>query len=300
MEVVGGLYHVMARGNRGHPLFLDDEDREFLLAKLRRLGSRLDVKIHAFALMPNHVHFLLRRLHDPIGQFMASLLTAYARQFNRRRGFVGHVFQGRYRSILCEDETYLLRLVRYIHRNPLRAGLCTGLEFEWSSYSAYLGRTYGRIVETGPVLHRFGADPETARAAFREFHEDPDAAADTRATFMPRRGVFLGSDSVEQRMLRRAALSRDPMPAQRPCLDEILREALRASGIHVEPVEVRGPSRRFTASLARASFVEMAIERHGYRSVEVAGYLGRSPENLRMILARRRAENDRSSGRLQS
>jgi putative transposase len=231
-------------------------------------------------------------MHDPLACFMAALLTTFARHFNRKYGLVGHVFQGRYGALLCQDETYLLRLVRYIHRNPLRAGMSSGVDFAWSSYGAHLGRTSDPIVDSLPVLRHFGAELAPAREAFREYHEGPGATNDSNEDLAPRRGIVLGDPSFEERETRRAARSAEPTPLQRPSLDEVLEEALRISGIRVEPIEVRGPSRRHAAALVRSSFVEMAVEASRYRYVEVAGFLGRSPENVRTILARLRATRE--------
>lgn len=284
----------MFRGNRRQPIFLDDDDRGFFLAKLRQLKSRFDFEIHAFVLMPNHVHLVIRRGHDPLHRFMAALLTSHARYFNRKYGLVGHVFQGRYRSLACEDETYLLRLVRYVHRNPLRAGLSDGIAYPWSSYGAYLVSAPDLLVDHAPVLRRFGAEANVARESFREFHESEEAEAETRDRFWPRGGVFLGGTRFEMGARRRAARSSDPLEKRRPGLDEILDVTLGRTRFRVDPIEVRGPSRRRAASLARAAFVETAIEVHGYGYAELAGFLGRSTDSLRVLLSRHRASREPS------
>jgi hypothetical protein len=197
--------------------------------------------------------------------------------------------------LLCQDETYLLRLVRYIHLNPLRAGLSSGVEYEWSSYGAYLGQRPVGIVDPTSVLRRFGKDPAAARLALRAYHESEDAGEDTKEAFMPRRGVFLGDGTFETNERRRAARSGETHLRHRRSLDEILRESLAISGIRVDPIEVRGPSHRLAASLVRSAFVESAVEGNGYRYVEVAGFLGRSPECLRVMLARRRERRERGA-----
>ena len=294
LEFVGGLYHVMFRGNRRQAIFLDDDDRKVLLARLRKLKDRYDAEIYAFVLMPNHVHLVVRRMHDPIARFVGALLTAYARHFNRKYDLVGHVFQGRYRCLVCEDETYLLRLVRYVHRNALRAGIAAGVGFEWSSYSAYLADEPDPLVDRERVLSMFGAEMEAAREAFRAFHEEEAAEADTREHFLPRRGTILGGVRFESRARRRAAKSGEPPARSRPGLDQILRDAIRDARLRVEPIEVRGPSRRHAASLARSMFVEAAVDDHGYRYAEIAGFLGRPPASLRVMLCKRRTVRERS------
>ena len=291
-ETIGGLYHVMFRGNRRQMIFLDDDDRRFFLRSTRKLKSRFDLEVYAFVLMPNHTHLLVRRMHDPLARFMAALLTRFARYFNHKYGLVGHVLQGRYHCLLCQDETYLLRLIRYIHRNPLRAGLSSVVAYEWSSYGAYAGQCPSDIVDPSSVLKLLGRDPAVARETLRAYHESADAGEETKDDFLPRRGMFLGDVSFEARERRRAARSEEARPPGRPTLDEILGESLGASGIRVDPIEVRGPSHRLAASLVRSAFVEKAIEEFGYRYVEVAGYLCRTHECLRVMLARRRARQE--------
>jgi|SRR5579864_5366138 len=120
LQLEGALYHVFGRGNRRQRIFLDEADyrefEDFLLDAVERSGAVL----FAWCLMPNHFHLLLQTLKANLSELMGRLLTGYARYFNRRYRLVGHLFQNRYKSILCEREAYLLELVRYIHLNPFR------------------------------------------------------------------------------------------------------------------------------------------------------------------------------------
>ncbi|MGH7822693.1 MAG: transposase, partial [Candidatus Binatia bacterium] len=120
LDAPGVVHHVMGRGVGQQLVFLDDADREDFLARLERLVDDGALTVYAWALLGNHFHLLVRTGNQPLGRSMRRLLTGYACRFNRRHGRVGHLFQNRYKSIICEEEPYFLRLVRYIHRNPLK------------------------------------------------------------------------------------------------------------------------------------------------------------------------------------
>jgi len=117
------LHHVMVRGIERRALFRDDQDRADFVARLAALAEQGALTVYAWALLPNHAHLLVRTGIRPLPRSMRRLLTGYAGAFNRRHQRVGHLFQNRYKSIVVEEEPYLLELVRYLHLNPLRAGV---------------------------------------------------------------------------------------------------------------------------------------------------------------------------------
>jgi REP element-mobilizing transposase RayT len=286
LEFDGGLYHLITRGNRRERVFDDDDDRQRFLNRLRTVTTDSDIELYAFAFMTNHVHFVVRRRHMPVSRFMHLLLAPYGRYFNKRHELVGHVFQGRYKALLCQDETYLMRLVRYVHRNPLRSGLSQDLIYRWSSYGWYLDSNRGLWLSKAPVLRLFGRQAPEARRAFIEFHESEDSDSEPEEVFTGGRRGVLGDEKFVAMAYKRAARSFAPRSASPPSLDEILEETLAETGIRVEPVEVRGPSRCLSAREARRLLVHRAVTRYGYSYAEVAGYLGRSPSGLRVLLHR--------------
>lgn len=131
----GGVYHVVVRAVRRERIFFLDEEYRSYLRILRDACTRHGAKVLAYVLMPNHVHLLVRVSEIPLGRPMQRLQGDFARWYNRRYGYTGHLFQGRYRAWLCEDERYLWALVRYIHANPVRAGLAQSPgAYRWSSF----------------------------------------------------------------------------------------------------------------------------------------------------------------------
>jgi putative transposase len=136
LEFPGALYHVTSRGDLRRPIFLDDDDRLQWLEILSLVCSRLNVAVHAYCQMTNHYHLMMETLEGNLSQAMRQLNVFYSQYANRRHGNVGHVFQGRYKAILLQKESYLLELARYIVLNPVRAGIVTDpKDWPWSSYN---------------------------------------------------------------------------------------------------------------------------------------------------------------------
>ncbi len=154
IEYEGAFYHVMSRGNEGRDIFFDDEDRELFLNLMGEMSDRFEIEIHAWVLMSNHYHLLLRTRKANLSKSMQWLGATYTRRYNVKHKRRGHLYQGRFKSILVEDGQYMFRLSCYIHRNPLRATMVKRLaDYKWSSYRRY---AYGAIgldwLETNLIL----------------------------------------------------------------------------------------------------------------------------------------------------
>lgn len=148
LDAPGVLQHMMARGIERRLLFRGDHDRLDFLDRLGTLVEAEALNVYAWALLPNHFHLLVQTDQQPLARSMRSLSSGYANAFNRRHRRSGHLFQNRYKSVVCEDEAYFLELVRYLHLNPLRAGTVRDLselaQYPYSGHAALLGkRKYG-------------------------------------------------------------------------------------------------------------------------------------------------------------
>jgi putative transposase len=176
IDIPGLLQHVIVRGIERTEIFCDDEDRHNFVARFNQLLVDTGTDCYAWALIPNHCHFLLRCHSTGLPRFMRRLLTGHAGYFNRRYLRSGHLFQNRYKSIICEEEPYFLELIRYIHLNPLRAGLISQFEelggFPWSGHSVIMGKQKLEGQSTDTVLGLFGKRLKTARANYRQFIAD--------------------------------------------------------------------------------------------------------------------------------
>jgi putative transposase len=176
LDMPGLLQHVIVRGIEKRDIFLEDGDREFFVERLSALLKETEVRCYAWALMSNHFHLLLMPTRCSLATFMRRLLTGYAVYFNREHNRTGHLFQNRYKSIVCEEEPYLLELMRYIHLNPLRAGLVDDLagldSYPWSGHSVLMGKRRLDAQELKEILSRFGKMVQKARSTYRQFIAD--------------------------------------------------------------------------------------------------------------------------------
>lgn len=170
------LQHVIVRGIEKRDIFLGDDDRLDFVRRFSALLESTGTECFAWALMTNHFHLLLRPTNIPLARFMRRLLTGYAVTFNLRHKRTGHLFQNRYKSIVCEEEAYLLELVRYIHLNPLRAGLADQLDaldsYPWCGHSVLMGKNELSGQETEEILSRFGKTRAAAIKYYSSFLND--------------------------------------------------------------------------------------------------------------------------------
>ena len=176
IDAPGALNHIICRGIEKTKIFRDDADRDSFVERLAHVLSETDTPCYAWALIPNHFHLLLRTGSVPVTTVMRRLLTGYAVTFNRRHRRAGHLFQNRYKSILCQEDSYLLELVRYIHLNPLRASLVKSMrELDWFKYcghSIILGKRKNDWQDSRYVMKLFGKRMSSARKNYREFVEN--------------------------------------------------------------------------------------------------------------------------------
>jgi REP element-mobilizing transposase RayT len=173
IDAPGALHHIIIRGIERRKIFLDDRDRNFFVDRLGTLLKDSQTPCFAWALMPNHVHLLMRTGRTPISTVMRRLLTGYAVSFNRRHRRHGHLFQNRFKSILCQEDPYLLELVRYIHLNPLRAKLISDYKelerFVYCGHGILLSKRKNDWQDTDYVLALFGRTISKARQRYKAF-----------------------------------------------------------------------------------------------------------------------------------
>src|SRR6266576_4161297 len=194
----GVLYHVMARGNNGQKVFYGAGDYEAFLEQLLVVKGRYPFYLYAYVLMPNHFHLLLQVQRSPTARILQSLLTGYVRRFNRTHRHRGHLFQGRYKAIVCDRESYLLELVRYIHLNAVRAGLVKRPgDWPWSGHREYLRKEKRGLIDPGPVMGEF-----RTVARYEEFIRE-GIKESYRAEWHPgEQAPFLGSERFIKKMVK--------------------------------------------------------------------------------------------------
>jgi REP element-mobilizing transposase RayT len=176
VEYPGAFYHVINRGNHREKIFKSARDHEKFIQYLEKAAERFALIIHTYCLMGNHYHLLIETPEPNLSMTMQWLNVSYATYFNHKQNRSGHLFQGRFKAILIDADAYLSHLSRYIHLNPVRAGIVNAPEqYRWSSYSAIVGEQMPpKFLKTNWLLSNFGKNKEEARKSYREFVEGVD------------------------------------------------------------------------------------------------------------------------------
>ena len=200
IEFSGALYHVTARGNAQQDIYLTDDDRQEFLSLLQRACDRYHWLCHAYCLMTNHYHLLIETQTPTLSKGMKYLNGTYTQAFNRRHKRVGHVFQGRYKGILVEKDSYLLELSRYIVLNPVRAHMVrSAKDWPWSSYRATAGlaKTHP-LLTTDTILGNFGRLRKNAQEKYKAFVQQGKSQPSPWGSL--KNQIYLGSDEFVKDM----------------------------------------------------------------------------------------------------
>lgn len=167
-----GIYHVMMRGVNKQEIFQDDEDRKKLLQILKYYKGKYSIKVYAYCLMTNHVHLLIKDTNYKMDKFVKDMAGLYSRIYNTKYSRIGHLFQDRYKSEEVENQDYLLSLIRYIHKNPEKAGICKMKDYKWSSFKEYIFNE--KIIYKKDILEMYNENNKKAIALFEHFSFQED------------------------------------------------------------------------------------------------------------------------------
>ncbi len=314
LDAPGALHHVMIRGIDRTAIFRNDEDRESFLDRLGGILMASSTPCYAWSLLTNHAHFLLRTGRIPIARVMRKLLTGYAVTFNRRYSRHGHLFQNRYKSILCEEDAYLRELVRYIHLNPLRAGLVHDLRelgfYAYSGHSVLMGRKKRNWQDRDYVLRYFGHTEKEARSAYVSYVSEgvaqgrrPELAG---GGLLRSVGGWKGLDELHKS--GEAVRADERILGGSDFVERVLRESeeewekrslLRKKGMNlkwlsekvsahfgIDPESLQSASKVPAIAKARAVLCYLGVRKIGMTSVSLATELGISPSAVSRSIAR--------------
>lgn len=168
-----GVYHIMLRGINRQTIFEDDEDREMFIGTVDAFRGDTSYKTYAYCLMDNHVHLLIREQDDSISTIVKKMAASYVYWFNKKYDRFGHLFQGRFKSEVVEDDRYFLTVLRYIHQNPLKAGLARDMDAcRWTSYQEYIVKGRQPVVDIDMGLNLFSQYRDKAVAMYIDFHRE--------------------------------------------------------------------------------------------------------------------------------
>jgi putative transposase len=275
----GVLYHVIVRGNQRQKIFTSDKDYQAYIERLARYRKKYDYKLHAYCLMPNHVHLLLESSEHPLAKLMQGLQQSYSQYFNLKHRKTGHVFEGRYKAILCQKDEYLLQLIRYIHLNPVRAGMVrTPERYRYSGDHAYLQGKATEMIDPAPVLTMLGG-----QRAYRRFVQDGLSEGHKEEYYAVENQRFLGAKGFGERLLKKEPRF-SGRRVRRRSIETVARELAKELKIAVHAL--RSPDRGWTISKARTIAAYVLVRRLGYRLSDVAAYFNRDIATLATLLAR--------------
>ena len=316
LDAPGTLHHGIVRGIEKRRIVNDVADRKNFVDRLGGLSVDTKTSIYAWAIMTNHAHLLLRSSEMGLSGFMRRLLTGYAVSYNRRHRRWGHLFQNRYKSIVCDEDAYFTELVRYIHLNPLRARLVKSLSqldrYRWSGHAVLMGRIERDWQDRDYVLKWFDKKERVAKAAYRNYVQK--AVGEGRRPELVGGGLVrsMGGWSVVKAMRRskERELSDDqildddefveriikeaeekirfqlPVSEELQKIDELMTQICKDERVSIE--ELKGGSRRQEISEVRKRIAIELVQRHGVALAEVARRIGVSTSAVSKILKRAR------------
>jgi REP element-mobilizing transposase RayT len=279
IEFNGAFYHVIARGNQRQKIFKDATDFQKYLQFLTIYKNRYSYHLYAYVLMSNHVHLLIETGDIPLSRILQGINQSYTMHFNRRYRTVGHLFQGRYKAILCDRDAYLLALLKYIHHNPLRARIAETLDlYPWSSHHAYTDKNNPLgLVDADRVLRMFSETKGRARKHYRAFMTDGQvmkkdevyAAIDQR---------LQGDDEFVDHVLEKydGEVKRERRKKEHS-LPQIAKIVEKQYGLTLQ--DIRSSVKEQRVMRGRRAFSSVARE-YGYKGREIAEYLTKEPSSV--------------------
>jgi len=315
LDAPGTLHHIIIRGIEQRKIVDDGYDRKDFVSRMGKIASETRTPIYAWALMTNHAHILLRSGPSGLSRYMLRFLSGYAGSFNRRHRRHGHLFQNRYKSIVCEEDRYFMELVRYIHLNPLRAKLIESVaqldRYRWCGHSVLMGKIRNDWQDRDYVLKWFGAKDSEAKRAYRQFvregieqgrRSDLVGGGLIRSQggweavkAMRRRGVreksderILGGGEFVEQLIRQSDQSRKEHFSALQLSQQaaaLVGQVCKEQNVRIDTL--KSGSRRRNVSKVRAHLVQELVEGLGLSLAETGRHLGVSPSGVAKSLSRR-------------
>jgi REP-associated tyrosine transposase len=286
IEYEGAFYHVITRGNQRQRIFRDTADFQKYLLLLTVYKNRTGCHMYAYVLMNNHVHLLIETGEIPLSKIMQGFNQTYTMYYNRKYRTVGHLFQGRYKAILCDREAYLLRLLKYIHQNPIRAkAVKTVDEYAWSSHHAYVGKNKPlSLVDTDRVLRMFSESKARARRQYLEFMAERETIAKDHVYATVDQRLQGDETFIEQVKEKSDRQIENGKKRKEHSLSSIARAVEVQTD--VSKLEMQSATRLRRVTDARR-LVSLVARVYGYKKIEIAQYLKKDPAAVTLYLRER-------------
>jgi REP element-mobilizing transposase RayT len=269
LHVEGGFYHVILRGNGGEKIFFSEHDRNRLYLLIQEGIVRFKYRLHGYCLMTNHIHLIIQVGNLPLSKIVQNISFRYTKYINKKKKRIGHLFQGRYKAVLIDADTYLLELVRYIHNNPVRAGMVkNALDYKWSSHQPYLGKQKIPFLTMDLVLGQFGKTVGLSRKKFKQYVERKSGEGQ-QAEFY--KGIHdtrvLGDENFAEKVLQQK------LTFKKPSLQRIVQQVCKQFG--VQEKELKKPGRQRKMSEFRGIIGWLAKQLEATSLTEVSTHFNR-------------------------
>ena len=267
---------MILKGNQSQDIFYSDKDRYYMCYLLQEGIEKYDHRIHAFCFMRNHIHLLVQMGNVPLSKLIHNLSFRYTQKINRKHIRIGHLFHGRYKAILVQDAAYFSRLLRYIHRNPVRAHITEFPEnYKWSSHNAYLGNSMITWLTKDYGLLKFGVKGSKTLSQYAKYIseiETDEELDELRGGF--KEGQVLGDDDFLE-MVRSKCFLR---PKEKISIESIAKAVSEETGVELDRIVSQGKSHK--AAFARSVVAKIAVEEEGFLITTLAKYLKRDPSTI--------------------
>ena len=293
IEFEGAFYHVITRGNQRQNIFRDEEDFGKYLKILGRYKERYKFHLYAYVLMSNHVHLLVETGPIPLSKIFQGINQSYTLYFNHKYNLSGHLFQGRYKAILCDRDAYLLSLLKYIHLNPLRAGMVKDLkEYRWSSHKIFTGEMkQNDLIDADELLGLFSKTRSKARELYQCFMIDAETI-EKKDVYGTVDQHLLGDDAFIDEVVKKSShVIEKKRRVKEYTLGEIAIALEKSFNVDLE--ELRGKGKSEKSGKGKKLFSIISNE-YGYKGSEIASFAGKDPSVITRHLKAKKRTGKRS------
>ena len=267
----GALYHVITRGNNKEKVFEGENEKEEYLRIIKKYKERYKFKLYSYCIMDNHAHLLIEVEKTPLSKIMQGIQQVYTQRYNSSKNQTGHVFEQRYKAFLCDKDSYLLNLVRYIHQNPLKACIPSGIKYEWSSHMEYIEQTKKILTDKKFVLGLFSEDKKKAIKMYLDFI-DIEETIDISQIRKEKKGLDKIKEEKKSNQLK-----------NKMSYEDLKKEVCKVTGINEEEIMLRNRVQRFVD--IRKSLVILSKKYCDISNKEIAKDLNLSESSISKIIS---------------
>ena len=266
----GALYHVITRGNNKEKVFEGKNEKEEYLRIIKKYKERYKFKLYSYCIMDNHAHLLIEVEKTPLSKIMQGIQQVYTQRYNRSKNQTGHVFEQRYKAFLCDKDSYLLNLVRYIHQNPLKVYIPSGIKYEWSSHTEYIEQAKKILTDKKFVLGLFSENKKEAIKMYLDFMDIEETIDISQIRNEKKRLDKIKEEKKSNQLKNKVSY------------EDLKKEVCKVTGINEEEIMLRNRVQRFVD--IRKSLIILSKKYCDISNKEIAKDLNLSESSISKII----------------